>query len=223
MAQNAIAQGLATHQNTIMGLYADIARQCLGNRVVYSPNQEFPITNLGQYSSITIQQMALDAVIDVKSKMASKIEQRQSAANALAMLGSMGKGIQVSNEGAAFLMQKALYDLVPRKMAETFVKEAGPDPQELALAQQSAQNDALALQQNQQMYQANPLPYEVQETMRTSSPDEIDDAIKQLGNPPEEESGVELLDMEQQPGSFALDIEGQTSDLGSSLANAGGI
>lgn len=75
------------------------------------------------------------------------------------------------------------------------------------------------------MYQADPLPYEVEETMRTSSPDEIDDAIKQLGNgqPTEGENNVELLDMEEQPGSMSLDVAGQTSDFGSEMANMGGI
>ena len=111
-------------------------------------------------------------------------------------------------------------------MASTFIKEAGPSPQELALAQQQAQNDAMALQQNQQMYQADPLPYEVNEAMRQYSPDEIDTAIKQLGRgeeQPVDASSVELLDMQEQPGSMALDIEGQTSDFGSEMANMGGI
>lgn len=221
MATFAVAQGLSVHQNALMDLFADIARQCIANRVTYSSRQEFPVVNNGSYRALTIQQMALTAVVDVKPKLAKQIQEKQIAANAMALIGTLGQ--QLSKEGVAYLMEQALYGTAPRKMAAAFVKEAGPSQEELALAQQSAQNDAMALQQNQQMYQANPLPYEVQETMRTSSPDEIDDAIKQLGNPPEEESGVELLDMEQQPGSFSLDIEGQTSDLGSSLANSGGV
>ena len=221
MATFAVAQGLAVHQNALMDLFADIARQCIANRVAYSSRQEFPVVNNGSYRALTIQQMALTAVIDVKPKLAKQIQEKQIAANAMALIGTLGQ--QLSKEGVAYLMEQALYGAAPRKMAAAFVKEAGPSQEELALAQQSAKNDAMALQQNQQMYQANPLPYEVQETMRTSSPDEIDDAIKQLGNPPEEGSGIELLDMEQQPGSFALDIKGQTSDLGSSLANSGGV
>ena len=229
MATYAVAQGLSVHQNALMALFADIARQSIANRVAYSSRQEFPVINEGAYRSITIQQMALSAVINVKSKMASKIEQRQSAANALAMLGTMGKNIQVSNSGAAYLIQKALYDLMPRKMAETFVKEAGPSPEEMALAQQQAQNDAMALQQNQQMYEANPLPYEVDQAMKTASPDEIDTAVRELGNGalPEEDgrrgSPIEILDMAGQDGGITADLEGMTSDLGSSLANMGGI
>ena len=230
MAVYAVAQGLAVHQNALMNLFADIARQCISNRVAYSPRQEFPVVNNGNYRTVTIQQMALNAVIDVKSKMASKIEQRQSAANALAMLGSMGKQITVSNEGAAYLMQKALFDLVPRKMAETFVKDAGPDPQELALAQQQAQNDAMALQQNQQMYEANPIPYEVDQAMRTYSPDEIDTAINQIAGGDDTDAqrqreaeaaeNLDLVNMESQPGAMALESTGtMTSDLGSMLAN----
>lgn len=229
MATYAVAQGLSVHQNALMALFADIARQCIANRVAYSSRQEFPVINEGNYRSITVQQMALSAVINVKSKLASKMEQKQTAANALALLGSMGKGISVSDAGAAYLMQKALYDLMPRKMAETFVKEAGPDPQELALAQQQAQNDAMALQQNQQMYEANPLPYEVDQAMKTASPDEIDTAIRELGNEPTDVSSgreinpIETLDMAQQDGAMVADLEGMTPELGSALANSNSL
>lgn len=227
MATYAVAQGLSVHQGALMALFADIARQCIANRVAYSSRQEFSVINEGNYRSITIQQMALSAVINVKSKLASKIEQKQTAANALAMLGSMGKGIQISDAGAAYLMQKALYDLMPRKMAETFVKEAGPSPEEMALAQQQAQNDAMALQQNQQMYESNPLPYEVDQALRTSSPDEIDTAIRELGTEDvssgREVNPVETLDMAQQSGAMTADLEGMTPELGSALANPAGM
>lgn len=222
MATYAVAQGLSVHQNALMALFADIARQCIANRVAYSSRMDFPVVNNGNYRAITIQQMALNAIIDVKSKMASKIEQRQGAANALAMLGAMGQQIQISPEGAAFLMQKALFDVVPRKMAETFVKDAGPSPQEIALAQQQAQNDAMALQQNQQMYDANPIPYEVENAMQNYSPDEIDTAIKEIGGNAQQvpAESPELLDMESQPGALALETNGaMSSDLGSMLAN----
>ena len=223
MATFAVAQGLAVHQNTLMDLFADIARQCIANRVAYSSRMEFPVVNRGEYRALTIQQMALSAVIDVKPKLAKQLQERQIAANAMALLGTLGQ--QLSKEGQAYLMEQSLYGTMPRKMAATFIKEAGPSEQELALAQQQAQNDAMALQQNQQMYEANPLPYEVQEAMRTYSPDEIDDAVKQLGNaqPEMEENSLELLDMAEQPGSMSLDIEGQTSDFGSMMANMGGM
>lgn len=223
MATYAVAQGLAVHQNALMDLFADIARQCIANRVAYSSRMEFPVVNKGEYRALTIQQMALSAIIDVKPKLAKQLQERQIAANAMALLGTLGQ--QLSKEGQAYLMEQSLYGMMPRKMAVTFIKDAGPSPEELALAQQQAQNDAMALQQNQQMYEANPLPYEVDEAMRRYSPDEIDDAIKQLGNeqPVEEENSVELLDMASQPGSMALDIEGQTPELGSSLANMNGV
>lgn len=225
MATYAVAQGLSVHQTALMSLFADIARQCIANRVAYSSRMEFPVINNGAYRSITIQQMALSAVINVKSKLAGKMDQKQSAANALALLGSMGKGIQISDSGAAYLMQKALYDLMPRKMAETFVKEAGPSPEEMALAQQQAQNDAEMLRQNQVAYGQNPLPYEVDQAIRTASPDEIDAAIRELGSQGQGqgEEDIEMLDMEQQNGSMALNMEGMTSELGSELANPSGI
>ena len=76
------------------------------------------------------------------------------------------------------------------------------------------------------MYQANPLPYEVDATMQNYSPEVMDEAIKQLGNDApvmEEDYSLDLLDMPEQDGAMALDLEGQTSDLGSSLANPNGI
>ena len=226
MATFAVAQGLAVHQNSLMELFADIARQCIANRVAYSSRMEFPVVNKGEYKTLTIQQMALTAVIDVKPKLAKQIQEKQIAANAMALLGTMTSSNMISKDGQAYLIEQALYGTVPRKMAATFIKDAGPDPQELALAQQQAQNDAMALQQNQQMYQADPLPYEVQQAMNTYSPDEIDDAVKQLGSEeqmPMEDNSVELLDMEQQPGSMELNMEGQTPEFGSEMANMGGI
>lgn len=226
MATFAVAQGLAVHQNSLMELFADIARQCIANRVAYSSRMEFPVVNKGEYKTLTIQQMALTAVIDVKPKLAKQIQEKQIAANAMALLGTMTSSNMISKDGQAYLIEQALYGTVPRKMAATFIKDAGPDPQELALAQQQAQNDAMALQQNQQMYQADPLPYEVQQAMNTYSPDEIDDAVKQLGSEeqmPMDDNSVELLDMQQQPGSMALDMEGQTPEFGSEMANMGGI
>ena len=230
MATFAVAQGLAVHQNALMSLFADIARQCIADRVAYSSRMEFPVVNRGEYRTITVQQMALSAVIDVKPKLAKQIQEKQIAANAMALLGTLGQ--QLSKDGQAYLMEQALYGTMPRKMAATFVKEAGPSQEELALAQQQAQNDAIALQQNQQMYEANPLPYEVDQAMNTYSPDEIDDAIKQLGNeePTTEEdmvyagnADINLIDMPQQDGGMALNIKGQTPDFGSSMANMGGI
>lgn len=222
MATFAVAQGLAVHQTALMSLFADVARQCIANRVAYSPRMEFPVVNHGDYRSITVQQMALSAVIDVKPKLAKQIQERQIAANAMALLGTLGQ--QLSKEGQAYLMEQSLYGTMPRKMAENFVKEAGPTPEELALAQQTAKNDAMALQQNQQMYEANPLPYEVDQALSTYSPEEIDRAIVQIGRGEEPteaaEESPELLDMESQPGAMALETTGAVnSDLGAALAN----
>lgn len=226
MATYAVAQGLSVHQLALMNLFADIARQCITNRVAYSARQEFPVVNNGQYRTLTVQEMALGAVIDVKPKLAKQIQEKQIAANAMALLGTLGQ--QLSKEGQAYLIEASLYGTMPRKMAATFVKDAGPSPEELQLAQQQAQNDAQMLAQNQAAYEQAPLPYEVQSALQTYSPDEIDTAIRELGGQEnrtgrEDEQSVELLDMEQQPGSMVLDIEGQTSDFGSEMANMGGI
>lgn len=226
MATYAVAQGLAVHQDALMCLFADIARQCIADRVAYSSRMEFPVVNRGEYRTITVQQMALSAVIDVKPKLAKQIQEKQIAANAMALIGTLGP--KLSKDGQAYLMEQALYGTMPRKMASTFVQDTGPSPEELALAQQQARNDAMALQQNQQMYEANPLPYEVQQTMNTASPDEIDNAIKQLGNEEEplveeESASLDLVDMPQQEGGMTLGIAGQTPEFGSMMANMNGI
>ena len=225
MATYAVAQGLAVHQSALMDLFADIARQCIANRVAYSSRMEFPVVNRGEYRALTIQQMALSAVIDVKPKLAKQLQERQIAANAMALLGTIGQ--QLSKEGQAYLVEQAMYGTMPRKMAATFIKDAGPSPEELALAQQTARNDAMALQQNQQAYMSNPLPYEVNEALRTYSPDEVDLAVKELGNEEEpveeQEVSMNILDMQNQPGSMSLDIEGQTPELGSMLANSNSL
>lgn len=225
MATYAVAQGLAVHSNALMDLFADIARQCIANRVVYSPRQEFPVVNNGDYRSITAQAMALNAVIDVKPKLAKQIQEKQIAANAMALLGTLGQ--QLSKEGQAYLMEASLYGTMPRKLAATFVKEAGPSPEELQLAQQTAANDAEKLRQNQVAYGQNPLPYEVDNFMAQASPDEVDLAIRELGGQEgtdgREAPPVELVDMPSQDGSLSLNIEGNTPELGSQLANMNGI
>lgn len=217
MATYAVAQGLSVHQNALMDLFADIARQCIANRVAYSSRMEFPVVNQGNYRALTIQQMALDAVIDVKPKLAKQLQERQIAANAMALLGTLGQ--QLSKDGQAYLMEQALYGTMPRKMAATFVKDAGPSQEELALAKQQAENDARMLDQNQQAYTQNPIPYEVNEVMSTSSPDEIDTTIRELSNTaPEIEGAPSSVDL-LESGGMALDVAGQTPEFGSELAN----
>lgn len=239
MALGAVAQGLATHQNAIMQLYADIARQCIANRVAYSPKQEFPINNYGDNSSITIQQMALDAVVNVKPAMAKKINEKTLAANALQIAANFGQAGLINKAGVAKMVELALMGTVPRKIAESFVQEQGPSQEEIALAQQQAQNEAMALQQNQQAYERNPLPYEAENIMNTRSPEEIDQIIAGLGEGggggtsqgmSEDEmamamvaqGGPEGLNMEQQEGAMASGLEGQTAESGSAYANPNG-
>lgn len=235
MALGAVAQGLATHQNAIMQLYADIARQCIANRVAYSPKQEFPISNYGDNSAITIQQMALDAIVDVKPAMAKKINEKTLAANALQIAANFGQAGLINKNGIAKMIELALMGTVPRKIAESFVQEQGPSQEEIALAQQQAQNEAIALQQNQQAYERNPASYEAENIMNTRSPEEIDAIISGLSgeqsdnmqNLTEEELATamagsqapEAIDMEQQDGAMASGLEGQTAEAGADLAN----
>lgn len=223
MAVGAVAQGLATHQNAIMELYADIARQCIGNRVVYSPKQEFGVVNEGNYSSLTIQQMALSVVKDVIPKAAKRIRERATAANALQALSTMGQ--RLSEAGQAKLLELSLMGLAPRRVIEQWIKPDGPDPQLVQLAEQEGANMAQALAQNAQMYQEDPTSYETQTVMRNNTPDQIDDIIGQYSAQVSptgeitEEGEVEAIDMPMQDGAMVSNIGGQTFESGSDLAN----
>ena len=231
MALGAVAQGLSTHQNAIMQLYADIARQCIANRVAYSPRQDFPISNYGGNSSVSIQQMALEAIVNVRPAMAVQIHEKAVAANALQLVANLAQSGLINKDGVAYLMERALMGTVPRKVASSFVREQGPSQEEIALAQQQAQNEAMALQQNQQAYEQNPVPYEVDNVMQTQSPDEIDAIIDELagGQPiPDERQLAEMsangggpqgVDMEMQDGAMSTGLEGLTPETGGEYAN----
>ena len=234
MALGAVAQGLSTHQNAIMQLYADIARQCIANRVAYSPRQEFPVSNYGGGSSITIQQMALDAIVNVKPALAKKIQERSLAANAMQIIGTLGP--QLNQEGLAYLMEQAMMGTMPRKLSEHFIIEQGPSEQEMALAQQQAQNDAQILQQNQQAYEQNPSQYEVDNLMETQDSDTIDGVISGLGGEGEVDyqevseditntpNGPEVIDMTSQDGAITTGgVRGMTPESAGEFANPNGL
>lgn len=193
MALSAVAQGLATHQNAIMQMYAEIARQCIENRVAYSTKQEFPIVNKGHYSVVTIQEMALTATIAVKPKLAKRVQEKMLAAQAANLL--QGLSGSLTPEGITELIVDALMGTVPRKMARSFVKDAGASPEEVALAQQEAQNTAQMLALNQQAYEQNPSAYETQNIMDSYSPEQIDAVIGSMM----EDQGIERLSDLDQP------------------------
>lgn len=235
MAVGAIAQGLSTHQNAIMQLYADIARQCIANRVAYSPNQEFPIVSLGEERALTLQEMALDAIINVKPALAAKVAERTIAANAMQVLASFSG--RLSKPLEAYLMEKAMLGIMPKGFAESGILDQGANPQELALAQQQAQNDAQMLAQNQQAYEQNPAGYETDEVMATQDTDSIDEIISGLNaggdnyvdyqdmSADATMSGVgpESLDMMSQEGAMTTgEVQGMTPESGGMYANPNG-
>lgn len=222
-AIGAIAQGLSTHQNAIMRLYADIARQSIANRVTYSAKQEFPVMNLGQYSSITIQQMALNAVINVKPAMAKKIEEKTLAQNAIAVVSNF-KDI-LTPDGIAYFFEQALLGQAPRKMIKSFISVPGASQQEIATAQMQAQNMAAMLQQNQAAYEQDPMSYETQNIMDTQDPEQIDEIIAQLNGA---SGGMVGGQGGRTPavGGDATDLsglEGMTPEFASAMANPAGL
>lgn len=196
MAQGALAQGLAVHQNAIMELYAAIARQCIGNRVVYSPEQAFPVVGHGINSAVTARQMALNATIRVKPKLAKTIQRRSLATQALTMLGTvLGSGL-VNEDGIAYLMEQGLMDTIPRSVIRGFINTQ-ENKQEQATAALEAQNMANMLAQNAQAYQTNPVDYEIDNVMANNSPEDIDAIIGGLAA---QGAGGEEVSMEQMLG-----------------------
>ena len=223
MAQGAMAQGLATHQNAIMSLYADIARQCIANRVAYSPKQSFEVANHGMSDLLTLEQMALSATITVKSKLAKRVHDKSLAVNALTLLGTFKD--MLTEEGSAYLITQALYDQVPRPLVKNFLKQN--NQKEVALAQAMAQNQANALAQNQANYEQNPEIYEAmnvvdqdpetaeQATMALS--DELNQGAGQSEQ--DEQLPPELLEMLSQDGAMKTNLDGLTEESGSMFAN----
>ncbi len=237
MALGAVAQGLSTHQNAIMQLYADIARQCIANRVAYSSRMEFPVAGYGaRSSSISIQAMALDAVVNVKPMLTKKVQERTIAANALQILGTLKD--QLSQDIQAYLIEQIMMGTMPRGFAQSGILDKGPSEQEMALAQQQAKNDAMALQQNQQAYEQNPVDYEVSSAMQNNTPEEIDQMIAGMSGGEEgavdfqdqaaditaPSQGPEGLDMMSQEGAMtAGGVEGLTPETGGEYANPNGM
>lgn len=218
MALGAVAQGLAEHQNAIMQIYADVARQCIANRVAYSAKQEFPVMGSRGLSTVTAEQMALTATINVKPKLTKKVEERLLSANAITAMGSFGQTL--NGEGKAELLTLALMGTVPRVMARSFINEEGATEQEIALAQQQAQNQAQMLQQNQQAYMNNPNPYEAQNTMENYSPDEVDAIIGTMMQDQGLNSLSELDDQQPEEEVEEENVEVmQTPEQGGILAN----
>ena len=228
MAQGAMAQGLATHQNAIMSLYADIARQCIANRVAYSPKQSFEVVNHGMSDLLTLEQMALSATITVKSKLAKRAHDKSLAVNALTLLGTYKD--RLSEELTAFLITQSLFDQVPRPLVKNFLKQN--NQQEVALAQATAQNQANALAQNQANYEQNPEIYEAMNAV-DQNPEMAEQATMALADEVNQgeqnqseatdQMSPELLEMLSQDGAMKTNLDGLTEESGSMFANPNGI
>ncbi len=223
MAVGAVAQGLAQHQNAIMQVYADIARQCIANRVAYSPNHEFAVSNRGAYGSLTIQEMALGATIVVKPKLAKSIHERSLASNAMQIMASLMNQGRLNENGIAYFAEQAMMGSAPRKMLSSFLVEPQADREAIQAAQLSGQNMAKQLAQNQQMYNENPSQYELDNILETASPEEMDEVISQMNMAIEPEGeeipGIEDIDMTSQEGAYVSDMEGGSPEMGAMTVN----
>lgn len=221
LATGAIAQGLSVLQQTMMGLYAEIARQCIGNYVTYSPSDNFRIWNGGDYSVLTIQQMATLAIVDAKPKLAKKAQERQLATNALGIIGNLGGTGLLSQDGIAYLMSQALFGQVPRGMAAKFVQKADVTPETVEANRLQGQNMATLLQQNQQAYEQNPIPYEVNDVMQSMSPDEVDQLITQYAAQSSQEPTISQKEVPVNTGENVVQASAPWigSEMSGELAN----
>lgn len=225
MAVGAVAQGLAIHQNAIMQVYADIARQMIANRVAYSPNHEFPVSNRGQYGSLTIQEMALTATINVKSKLAKTLHEKLLASNAMQVMASLMNQGRLNENGIAYFAEQAMFGSAPRKMLASFITAPQPSQEAIQAAQLNGQNMANQIAQNEQMYNDNPTQYEMENVQETASPEEMDMIISQLNGaiePDDQEVPgvpVEGIDMTSQEGAYVSDLEGVSPEMGAMTAN----
>ena len=235
MATGAIAQGLTTLQQTVMELYAEIARLCIGNRVTYSDKSSFRVYNGGDYSTLTIQQMARLAIVDVKPKLAKKVQQRAIATNALTLVANLGQTGYMSPELMAYLVEQSLFEQMPRGMAAKLINKPSVSPETIKANAQQAQNMAMALQQNQQAYEQNPGAYEVNNIMQSASPEEIDQLISAYsGQLSQEEEPMTNPDLAAETSSGilptnttaieqGLGISGIPPEAAGEIANSGQI
>ena len=177
--------------------------------------------------------MALNAVINVKPKLARMIQEKTIATNAITLVSNF-KDI-LTPEGIAYFLEQAMLGQAPRKTIKSFINIQGSTQQERDTAQLQAQNMAQMLQQNQMAYEQDPMSYETQNIMETQNPEEIDEIIAQLqsaqngeqvqGSPLNRSaiesagSNMSSLDMAQQAGAMAPGLEGMTPDAGSAMAN----
>lgn len=223
MAMSAVAQGLAQHQNAIMQVYADIARQFIANRVAYSSRREFSVSNRGHYGSLTIQEMALGATVNVKSKLAKTIHEKLLASNAMQIMASLMNQGRLNENGIAYFTEQAMFGSAPRKMISSFLVEPQADQEAVKAAQLNGQNMATQLAQNQQMYNENPTQYESDNISENASPEEMDMIISQMNGAIEPEGedvpGIEDLDMTSQEGAYVSDLEGGSPEMGAMTAN----
>lgn len=240
MATGAIAQGLTTLQQTVMSLYADIARQMIGNYVTYSDKGNFKIWNGGDYDSLTIQQMATLAIVDVKPKLAKKVQERAIATNALALIGNLGSSGLITQEGIAYLMEQALFGQMPRGLAAQYVNKPTVSAETVAANAQQGANMAQALQQNQMAYEQNPTAYEALDVTQSMAPGQIDDLISQYATeqsntPVQTESmtdaelaenlggNVDITDTTSTEAGISLGDLGLGAEAAGELANSGTV
>lgn len=225
MAMSAVAQGLAQHQNAIMQVYADIARQCIANRVAYSSNHEFAVSNRGQYGSLTIQEMALTATINVKSKLAKDIHEKLLASNSMQIMASLMKQGRLNENGIAYFTEQAMFGSAPRKMISSFLVAPQASPEAIQAAQLNGQNMANQIAQNEMMYNDNPVGYESEAIEEEATPEEMDEVIAQMNSaiePDMEEApglDAEGIDMPSQEGAYIGDMEGVSPEMGAMTAN----
>lgn len=228
-AVGAIANGLTTLQQTVMSLYAGIAQQCIGNHVTYSPEGTFQIWNGGDYSILTIQQMAALAVVDAKPKLAKKVQEKMLATNALAIATSLGGTGLINKEGVAYLLEQALYGQVPRGMAAQFVNKPTVSAETVQANAEQAKNMATMLQQNEDMYMQNPIPYEVNDAVQSMSPSELDQVIAGLSGgassapapaPAPAEGGIDITGSEDNVTGISLGDIGIGSEAAGEIANS---
>lgn len=233
MANGAVAQGLTTLQQAVMDIYAKIARVMIGNYVTYSPKNNFRIWNGGDYDTLTIQQMATLALVDVKPKLAKKVQEKAAATNALAIVSNLGGSGLLTQEGVAYLMEQALFGQMPRGLAAKFVNKPTVSAETVQANLQQGQNMAKALQLNQQMYEQNPTAYEAMDVTQSMTPDEVDQVIAGLSQEeapapapeaaPQPMGGISEVDMVGQEGGISLGDIGIGSEAAGVLANGGEI
>ncbi len=184
---NTVAQGLNPLVASMESGIAQAIRTFLKLYVIYNEDGAFSINNNGEYADVTLEEMALDAI--VKVKLQSQIEFKMQAVSATAM-GNLNSLMAAASNGL-INMDLVLEDYIPlitqgivsRKRARQYAATPAPTAEEAMVASAAGSMVAGSLNAEQQAAINNPAQTELAAEAEAMSNDELAMLEQTLANP----------------------------------------